>query len=320
MSTLGLGGEGFRWFVGKVEDREGDPRMLGRVKVRMYNMHPTKKSLIPTDELPWATILGSPNSAGHQKIGVSPTGILNESIVIGFFLDGNDGNQPVIMGTIAAIPDNIDEKNDIPPEAREKNEVVKDYDSENGPFRGEPVTAYATNYPYNKVIRTERGHVIEVDDTPGDERIHVYHTSGTYWEINQEGRLVHKCVDNSYEVVLENKDVHVLGNVNVKVDGNVNMEVDGNVDAHIHGSTIAETDGNLHVTAHGNINATTDGNFNLAAGGNIAMKAGGTINLSGGGSLGITASGGAAIDAPRIDLNSGVAVEVTPEQAASSNW
>ena len=290
MSTFGLGAEGFRWFIGKVEDRDSDPSMLGRVKVRMYNIHPESRALIATEELPWATILGSPNSAGHIKIGRSPTGIMNDSIVIGFYIDGNDGNQPVIMGTIASIQQG---ENDIPPEAREINEVVekKEFDPINLPFRGEPYSAYATKYPMNKVLRTENGHVIEVDDTPGKERIHVFHTTGTYWEIDEVGRLVHKCVDNSYEVVLQNKDVHVIGDVNIKVDGNVNIKVDGNWDQHV----------------LGNYTLQVDGNYDYTVGGNVTRKVGGVHDLNVGGKMDTKTGGNYAVDAPRLDLNSGVA-------------
>ena len=38
-------------------------------------------------------------------------------------------------------------------------------------------------YPHNHVTETESGHVIEVDDTKGKERIHVFHKSGTFIEI-----------------------------------------------------------------------------------------------------------------------------------------
>jgi hypothetical protein len=173
MTTRHLGEEGFRWFIGTVEDRE-DPLKLGRVRVRIINLHSEKSSRVRTEELPWANILNSPNSASYQQIGISPTGIVVGSTVVGFFMDGKDGNTPIIMGTLTGIRENNINKHDVTSEARGINSIQKT------PLGPEPESAYASKYPYNKVISTEGGHVIEVDDTPNQERIHIYHKSGTY--------------------------------------------------------------------------------------------------------------------------------------------
>ena len=45
-------------------------------------------------------------------------------------------------------------------------------------------TAYDTEYPYNLVYTTKRGHAIEIDDSKGHERIHIWHQSGSYEEIS----------------------------------------------------------------------------------------------------------------------------------------
>lgn len=45
-------------------------------------------------------------------------------------------------------------------------------------------TAYNTEYPYNTTYTTKSGHAIELDDTPGHERIHIWHRSGCYEEIS----------------------------------------------------------------------------------------------------------------------------------------
>lgn len=45
-------------------------------------------------------------------------------------------------------------------------------------------TAYNTEYPYNTTYTTKSGHAIELDDTPGHERVHIWHRSGCYEEIS----------------------------------------------------------------------------------------------------------------------------------------
>ena len=44
-------------------------------------------------------------------------------------------------------------------------------------------------YPYNKVHQSESGHVFEVDDTLGKERINVHHRSGTFHEIHADAEV-----------------------------------------------------------------------------------------------------------------------------------
>jgi hypothetical protein len=222
MTTKSLGQEGLFWFIGVVEDRN-DPLKLGRVKVRIYDLHTSNKALMPTDQIPWANIMMPAYSPSFQKVGLSPTGLTVGTTVLGFFMDGSDANQPVVMGTIHGIPGNNVQNHDVPEVAREINNISKDYDSM------EPTSAYKAKYPYNKVLRTEGGHVVEIDDTPGNERLHIFHKSGTYTEVNNEGRKVDKVVGDHFEIVFKNQTMHVRGNVNILVDGTYTLESKGNM-------------------------------------------------------------------------------------------
>lgn len=266
MTTKALGEEGFRWFVGVVESRD-DPLMLGRLKVRVYNMHSEKQSLTSTDELPWAYTMNTVHGANQGQVGQSPTGIIVGSTVIGFFMDGNDGNFPVIMGSLAGIPGKDVSKHDVPYEARETNKVAK---VKIGP---EPDAPYAAKYPYNKVHRTESGHVIEIDDTPGKERLHAFHKSGTYVEINNEGRVVVKGVNNSYELVAKNKEVYVKGNVNAVVEGNYTLNVTGHIV--MNGNTINLNKGTMGAARIGD--SADSGDVEHAEGSNIIETGSGTV-------------------------------------------
>lgn len=216
------GYQGFSWFIGVVEDRD-DPLMLGRVRVRIYNVHSQDTTLIPTEDLPWATILNSPTSASHSQVGVSPNGLMVGSTVVGFFMDGKDSQLPVVMGSIAGIPEGVYANHDVPPRARQEDNLASQI---YGNLLGtEPAPAYAAQYPYNKVTQTESGHVIEVDDTPGNERLAMFHKSGTYTEIDSEGRRVQKIVGDDFEIVQKDKNVYVKGSVNVIVEGSASITV-----------------------------------------------------------------------------------------------
>ena len=230
MTTKTLGAEGFFWWFGVVEDRD-DPQKLGRVKVRVHNFHGDKVET-PTDDLQWAFIIMQPTSASYKKTGLSPTGLMVGTTVFGFFADGGQGQMPMILGSLPGIEDQDPAKHDVTLLARETNPLNK---NTVGP---EPASAYSTVYPYNRVYQSESGHVVEFDDTPNRERIHVFHRTGTYMEINQEGRRVNKIVDNDIEVVLKDKTVYIQGNAKVEVKGNVDIKVDGNYTLNVTGDIV----------------------------------------------------------------------------------
>ncbi len=214
MTTKSVGEEGFRWFLGRVEDRD-DPEKIGRLKVRAFNIHGDTTEA-PTSTLPWATVLLPTTSASLKGVGISPTGIKVGSTVFGFFMDGNETTVPVIVGVLPGI-------GDVSPLAVENNALNKE------PLGPEPPSQYRSKYPYNKVVQTESGHVFEVDDTPDNERIHTYHRSGTYQEVNFEGNRVNRIVGNDYEIIQKNQKIYVIGNVDIEVKGNYTLNVTGNV-------------------------------------------------------------------------------------------
>lgn len=241
MTTAYLGEEGFRWFFGKVEDRE-DPKKIGRVRVRVYNVHPFTNDgnpdtvSVPTNHLPWATPISSVMSAGiindkiKDGVGISTVGLMVGSTVFGFFADGNDCQIPVILGSLAGLF-GTSETSELPKPAVGENSVgelkSRTRISSASPFPGEPSPPYAAKYPYNKVMRSESGHLVEIDDTPSKERIHIMHKTGTYVEIDNTGQIVIKSVEDKFDVTAKNHNEYVGGNVNVRIQGNVNILVDG---------------------------------------------------------------------------------------------
>jgi hypothetical protein len=95
-----MGKDGFHWFFGKVVDRH-DPLCLGRVRVRVYGVHPDDENLVPNSHLPWAIPIQPITSAATFGIGHSPVGPIEGTNVFGFFADGEDAQIPFVMGTIA---------------------------------------------------------------------------------------------------------------------------------------------------------------------------------------------------------------------------
>ena len=98
-----IGLNGFVWFIGVVEDIM-DPLKTGRVKVRCYDWHVANKGTIPTSDLPWAQVMMPANNASASGIGTSPNGLKQGSWVLGFFLDGQYAQRPMVLGSIPGIP------------------------------------------------------------------------------------------------------------------------------------------------------------------------------------------------------------------------
>ena len=122
---------------------------------------------------------------------------------------------------------------------------------------GEPETQYASKYPYNHVKETESGHIVEFDDTPGHERIHEYHRSGTFYEVHPDGTKVTKIIGDDYEIVHQNKKLRVRGNIEVYCDGDA--------DLYVRGSLTGQVDENIDLHAGKNINIHAGKNMRFYA-------------------------------------------------------
>jgi hypothetical protein len=90
-------------------------------------------------------------------------------------------------------------------------------------------------YPNNHVWHTRSGHTIEVDDTPGYERIAVLHKSGSYYETRGNGDHTVMTVGGRDTVVSKNDNVYVKGSANLTVDGTVRTLVKGSYHIEVEG-------------------------------------------------------------------------------------
>ncbi len=144
----------------------------------------------------------------------------------------------------------------------------------------EPTTPYAAEYPYNHVYESEGGHIREMDDTPGKERIHERHASGSGYEIFPDGSKVTRVKKDNYSIVTEDDYVHIQGESTKTIDGGLRVFV--NKDRQGDNAN----NYNIQVGAGANVTIQVDeGDINLIAPsdtGNINMKAGGTIAIESG--------------------------------------
>lgn len=231
-----IGEDGFVWFLGIVADIN-DPKKLGRIKVRVFNLDGPPETGIDNEDLQWAIPLMPVTSASFYQVGRSPTGIVPGSRVIGFYIDGMIRRKPVVMGTYPIIDEGKISGHSVSKQARGEGEVEKTY------LDYEPRSQYAAEYPYNKTINTSSGHVIEIDDTPEAERIHIYHRSGTYIEMNPDGSVVARTADKNIDISIGDKFV-------ASEEGNI---------------IISTNSGNVEITSKGDCNVLSEGNVTVSA-------------------------------------------------------
>ena len=335
-----MGKNGFQWFVGVVEDRQ-DPQTLGRLRVRCLGYHTEDLEKLKTADLPWAHVMNPITSATVSGLGQSPLGAVEGTWVVGFFQDGSDAQQPIIIGTLPGVPSELpdtgakkgfmDAVNGAYPKYKNETDVNRlavnsqsvdtsgrSADVEDNPHSSltirradrtksigradfnpvdirvanaggadslpgddgtafnEPETPYNATYPHNHVYESEAGHIREIDDTPGKERIHERHSSGSGYEIHPDGSKVTRVKQDNYTLTTGDDFAHIKGNSSTTTDGGVRVFVNAD-GATEDGHYTIEVGNNANVNIQvnkGNVNVvTSEGDINLKSGKNIQMDA-----------------------------------------------
>ena len=386
------GFEGFIWFIGVVESRQ-DPLALGRVRVRCFNVHNASLTEIPSDDLPWATVMQSASN-------YPPLAIKEADVVCGFFTDGRSCQQPIILGILPGfqvesarqgfgfsdqrannvletaprkpqkITYNVDgsgvviensnaaslyplnsdlNKPSLSGATRydiantvintRKTNLDKGVITATGLTWDEPYPSYNPLYPYNKAYETESGHLIEFDDTPGNERITFTHRSASFIDFYPTGTRVEKTTRSNYSITMGDNFVHIMGRclvtvgegVYIKVLGDVNLECDNNLNVGVAGDANFSVGGAFNIKAktyNANIDQTSTvvsgsdqlftskGNFHLNADGTNFVTAGNQLELFSSGTVDIQGSEiNCELGASEAQKGSGNSITAAPNKA-----
>ena len=140
-------------------------------------------------------------------------------------------------------------------------------------FWTEPETPYAAQYPFNSVYESQAGHIVEYDDTPGAERMHWYHCSGTFTEIHPRGSEVHKVVGNAWDITLNDKMILVKGNCAFNADKTMKIMMGKDLEIEVQGETKLYARGNMTVDVGGNFLQKVKGTYTLSSEGNMVIMA-----------------------------------------------
>ena len=172
---------------------------------------------------------------------------------------------------------------------------------------------YNTQYPFNHVMQTESGHLVEFDDTPNSERIHFYHKSGTFEEIDSNGTRVNRIVGDGYEILERNGYVKINGSLNVTIDGAHNVIVKNAFNLNVDGMTTVNIFNDAIMNVSGDMSLSVGGAFALKANSIVmesdtsinALASGGEFNIEASGEASVKAGGNAKLDGSQVHLGMG---------------
>ena len=206
----------------------------------------------------------------------------------------------------------VDFQHNMLTEKKDLHESFESVETTRGRSWGIPKYAEFTKYPFNHVFESESGHIREYDDTEFEERIHEYHRTGTYYEVDGGGNRVTHVVGDNYELIAGSNYINVKGEANltvegtcntlvredwnIKVEGNLNLEVVKDFNTIVQGDTTQLYESKLITTALGAVSsvynetldsviigAVTDtygATIDRSVTGNVTERFGGTIDRS----------------------------------------
>ena len=117
----------------------------------------------------------------------------------------------------------------------------------------QPSTPYNAQYPYNHVYMSESGHIVEYDDTPGNERLHTYHAAGTFTEIDKAGNRTTKVVGTDVTIVEQDGLIYIKGTGALNIDGKFSLDIKDTANVFINGDVQLHVKGNMKQIVEGEI-------------------------------------------------------------------
>jgi len=294
-------------YRGVVEDNSSDPEKMGRCKIRVFGIHSPNKVKdktdgIPTDELPWCDPVMGLFEGSMSGFGAF-TVPLQGSHVFVFFEGGNIMN-PRYFATVPGKPTDqnhgltdkqgFSDPDNVYPKTNRLNEpdfhrlargisestivdhkntnLDKDVETSDGEEWSEPESYYKAEYPHNNVFATHSGIVVEIDNTPANPRIHIFHPSNSYVEINKDGDVIIKNSGDKYDITGKTKNKHTVLNDNETIDENKTKYVKktekikvgkSKTEEIVNGDYTLHVNGKLYISATNGIDIWSGNNVNI---------------------------------------------------------
>jgi len=163
----------------------------------------------------------------------------------------------------------------------------EDFDIPENEVPGLPPTPNAGIYPEGHSFKTPGGILLEADDTPGAQRVHIWMPSGVYIEIDDSGAKVERVTQSTQEVV--NNDTKFVG-------GDAKTSILGGEAKRVQGNSVEDTRGRkvmranqmslqarrkMHLDAQGSMEITSRGTGTYKHSNGRSVVSGGTDSVSG---------------------------------------
>ena len=323
-----LGHNGFLWFVGVVEDR-GDPQYAGRVRVRCLGHHTSNNEILPTSDLPWAQVVLPITSSGISGLGQSPLGLVEGSWVFGYFRDGSNRQEPLVIGSLPGKPSELSgaggfyDPNGIYPKYKNEPDVNRlAVNDENNPHlaltlrQSTRITGIATA-DFNTVTAADGSSITASDGDTFDQPAipynavypynHVYESESghikEYDDSNGDERIFESHrTGTSYEIDASGNRTDIIkgthytltsSNNKAYIAGDSDVTIDGRHKIYINKNNTPNNHYDIQIGAGASINIQVDsGDVNVhTITGKINMNAGGDYNLKVGGNYTLEVEG-----------------------------
>ena len=302
----------------------------------------TETEGIPVDELPWAEP-AMPSFYGSLS-GFGEWGVPLQGSHVFVFFENENISRPIYFASVPGIPESKESYSNNN-RITSKNDGFKDPDGEYpainrlgepdfhrlsrgisdetlvttknqerdlgvptalGGSWSEPTSPYNAQYPHNHVIATHGGITIELDSTPGSTRLHLYHPSNSFIEIDDDGNMVIKNEGEKYEIVTEGNNIHIKQQRNISIDGNDKKRVVGGEEVEIGQSRIENIGGSISQTVSESKTEDIGSSKTESIGTDKVETIGGSLNITITGNANITSSGVVNLSATTINLTGGV--------------
>ena len=308
-----MGLDGFKWFVGVVEDNN-DPDKLGRVKVRAYGFHTKDKTDIPTDSLPWASVMAPTNDTSMQGIGKFSK-LVNGTWVVGFYMDAAEMQNPIVMGTLKGKPSYKDSRfgfsdpNDVYPEQKNSSSG-HGTDKDDNDFTTETqfiesdvnrLAKNETDLSHTVLTTKEEGRTKEVAIANSDEKFD--EPASTYAAVYPDNNVLETSSGHivEYDDSVGTERIHEYHRkgtfYEIDAMGNKVTRIVGDNYQIVAGKEFVNVKGDVNLTIDSNCNTYVKGNWNIQVDGNVVENIKGTYDQN--------VTGNATMDAATINLNSG---------------
>jgi hypothetical protein len=183
-----------------------------------------------------------------------------------------------------------------------------------------------SQYPLNQVRETVSGHVTEIDDTPGAERMLFKHRTGSGVELRADGTVIISATNNTIRITAGDEKVIIEGDGHISYNGNLTMDVTGDFDLKVGGDYNVRVGGDKteevigsskqrvyrdkETNVHQNkseyiLGVTTEtmlSDHNTIVKGNVRNYTEGNAEIFSGGVLTMTASSEVVMSSPNINI------------------